>query len=160
MSPANLGVVPYICLGSFLADQLPRAVRQRQGGKQRLAGEIMLIEKLDARKRALQQQRALARWDNDGGAGPSPTPRDVSSGPRLSYPTMGEAELNTLHVRLLAQENLIIALLADASANGRARARNIAASIVPQEGSTRHPLTVHAASHMLNLVERAERYGD
>lgn len=123
-------------------------------------GELMSLEKPDPIRDARQQQRALARWDDEGGAGPDTDPAAASVKPPPAYPAMGEAELNALRVRMIAQENLMIALLADASANGRARARSIAAAIIPQEGSTRHPLTLHAASHMLSLVERAERYGD
>lgn len=39
-------------------------------------------------------------------------------------------------------------------------AREMAAYISPRPGFTQHPLTVHAAAHMIDLVERADRFRD
>ncbi len=72
-------------------------------------------------------------------------------------PDMGPAELSTLHVRVVALENLLIALLADASDSQRARARAMASYIAPRPGHTEHPLTTHAAAHMSELIDRAQR---
>jgi hypothetical protein len=73
------------------------------------------------------------------------------------FPKMGDAEFQALHVRVIALENLVLALLADASPEGRDRAREMASIISPMPGFTRHPLTIHAAGHMLDLIERAVR---
>lgn len=72
---------------------------------------------------------------------------------------MGDAELQALHVRVIALENLVVALLAEASDRGREQARELAAIMAPRPGSTQHKLTTHAAGHMIDLVERAQRLG-
>jgi hypothetical protein len=108
----------------------------------------------------LLRQKALARWDTEGGAGPDgpqrhEMPSDVIDD--LSAPT--DAELVQLRIRVIALENLVIALLAEATNAQRTLARDLAAHISPRPESTQHPLTIHAARHMLNMVERAEHFG-
>ena len=71
-----------------------------------------------------------------------------------------DAELRQLHVRVIALENLVISLLADASDRQLTLAREMAVFIVPRPGFTAHPLTVHAAAQMISLVERAGRFRD
>jgi hypothetical protein len=108
---------------------------------------------------ALQRQRALSRWDNEGGAQadrPPAAPHAVEGQPPL--PKMGDAELEALHVRIIALENLVIALLAAASDRELDVAREMASYISPQPGFTHHPLTLHAAAHMVDIVERACRF--
>ncbi len=65
------------------------------------------------------------------------------------------AEQTQLHVRVIALENLVIALLASATEHQLECAREMAAYISPRPGATQHPLTTHAAAEMLSLVERA-----
>lgn len=115
------------------------------------------IEKPDAAKRL---QKALARWDNEGGAGPDgPQKQDTPAFPD-DLPHQSDAELVLqLHVRIIALENLVFALLAGASDWQRTFARDMAASISPRPGSMQHPLTVQAARQMLGTVERAELVG-
>ncbi len=72
-------------------------------------------------------------------------------------PIPGEPELQALHVRVIALENLVIALLAETSEQGREQARAIASSLVPRPGFTRHPLTIRAAARMTDLIDRAAR---
>lgn len=74
-------------------------------------------------------------------------------------PKMGDAELGALHIRVIALENLVIALLADGTDRQLEMARNMARYIAPREGSTSHPLTTHAAVHMTHLTDRAARFG-
>jgi hypothetical protein len=108
---------------------------------------------------ALQRQRALSQWDSDGGAGldrPLAEAGETNKAP--PFPRMGDAEFQALHVRVIALENLVIALLADASDQGREQARGMASTISPRPGFTRHPLTTHAAAHIVNLIERATRF--
>lgn len=107
---------------------------------------------------ALLRQRALSRWDGDGDAEPG----DVSPGSDLApgqppLPPIGEAEVQALHVRVIALENLVVGLLMAASDQQRESAREMASRIVPRPGVTRHPLTIHAAAHMTSLLERATR---
>lgn len=114
----------------------------------------------DPLRDTLQRQRALSRWDDDGGAEPDVS--QVASEPDVRhppFPRMGDAELQALHVRVIALENLVVALLAEASDRGREQARELAAIMAPRPGSTQHKLTTHAAGHMIDLVERAQRLG-
>lgn len=67
-------------------------------------------------------------------------------------------ELVQLQTRVIALENLVIAMLAQAPASQLALAREMAAYIAPRPGSTQHPLTVHAAAQMRHLVERSGRF--
>jgi len=73
-------------------------------------------------------------------------------------PKMGEAEMGALHIRVIALENLVIALLAEASDRQLELARDMVRYIAPREGFTHHPLTTHAAAHMVDLVERSARF--
>lgn len=102
---------------------------------------------------------ALSRWDNEGGASvhgpqeamiPSETVPDV---PALTAP-----EIIQLRVRVIALENLIITLLAEGSDRQRDLAREMAAHISPRAGCTHHPLTIRAAAHMNDLVDRAGHF--
>ena len=100
----------------------------------------------------IQRQRALSRWDNEGGAAPKAS---ILTGEQISIPEMTNAELVALHVRVIALENLLISLLATASDEQLNLAREMAGFISPRPGFTHHPLTVHAAAHMVDLVERS-----
>jgi hypothetical protein len=71
---------------------------------------------------------------------------------------MGNAELVVLRVRVIALENLLISLLATASDQQLELAREMAGYISPRPGSTHHPLTTHAAAHMIDLIERSSRF--
>jgi hypothetical protein len=62
-----------------------------------------------------------------------------------------------LRVRVIALENLLISLLAEASDRQLGLAREMATYISPRPGFTQHPLTIHAAAQMIDLVERASR---
>ena len=109
----------------------------------------------DVVQEALLRQRALSHWDSDGAAEPSPS-SDLDPG-QPPLPSIGEAEVQALHVRVIALENLVVGLLMAASEQERESAREMASRIVPRPGVTRHPLTIHAAAHMASLVERATR---
>lgn len=100
---------------------------------------------------------ALSRWENDGGstaewpfAAPGAEPGD-------SIP-LTNAELVQLRIRVIALENLVIALLAEAPARQRALVREMATYISPRRGYTPHPLTLRAADEMLSLVDRSSRF--
>jgi hypothetical protein len=75
-------------------------------------------------------------------------------------PKMTDAELGELHIRIIGLENLVIALLATGSDQQIELAREMATYISPRPGFTQHPLTVHAATHMIDIVERASRFRD
>jgi hypothetical protein len=106
-----------------------------------------------------QRQMALSRWDNEGGAGPGgPQGGSASAEAQSEIPALTNAELVQLRIRVIALENLVIALLADASERQLDLAREMAAYISPRPGFTHHPLTVHAAAQMIDLVERASHF--
>ena len=110
---------------------------------------------------ALQRKRAIARWDNEGGAGPcGPHRGSALSEDRIAHPKMTEAELRAMHVRVIALENLVVAMLAAGSAQQKELAEEMAQYISPRPGSKRHPLTIQAAAHMNDLVQRASRFCD
>lgn len=99
------------------------------------------------------RERALARWDDEGGAEPDP-----ACGTDPIVPDLSNAEIVQLRVRVIALENLVIALLADGSDRQLENVREMAEFIAPRTGRTHHPLTVSAASHMLGLVHRADNF--
>ncbi len=99
------------------------------------------------------RQRALARWDNEGGAIAS-----IAEIAADAVPEMTNTELVHLRIRVIALENLMIAVLAEGSEQQRQMARDMAALITPRPGCTQHPLTIHAADHITDLVGRADRF--
>ncbi len=112
--------------------------------------------KSDWSDRSRQRQMALSRWDNEGGAGPcGPQASQVSEEPQSEVPELTNVELVQLRVRVIALENLVISLLAEASDRQLDLAREMAVFISPRPGFTHHPLTIHAATQMVDLVDRA-----
>ncbi|KAB7649056.1 hypothetical protein F3168_02010 [Polymorphobacter fuscus] len=97
--------------------------------------------------------QALARWEDEGGAEPG-----ADGHAEFSAPALSNAEIVQLRVRVIALENVIIALLADASEGQQAQIRDMAEFIAPRAGRAHHPLTTSAASHMLGLVHRAGHF--
>ena len=71
---------------------------------------------------------------------------------------LSDTELEQLRIRVVALENIVIALLATASARQIELVRKMAAHISPRPGFTQHRVTVHAAVEVLSLVERAEPF--
>jgi len=69
-----------------------------------------------------------------------------------------DAELVQLRVRVIALENIVISLLAQAPESQLALAREMALHISPRPGFTPHPITKHAAAEMNSLVRRAEAF--
>ena len=105
---------------------------------------------------ATLREAALSRWDDEGGSLPDPLQSDLFGDPDLAasaHTTI--AEWVHLRMRLIAMENVLIAMLAEAPASQGDLVREMAACISPRPGSTPHPLTVHAALQMNQLVDRA-----
>ena len=73
-------------------------------------------------------------------------------------PALSNAELVQLRVRVVALENMVIALLAKAPPEQQALVREMASYISPRPGYTAHALTLHAAEQMRSLVDRADRF--
>jgi hypothetical protein len=93
---------------------------------------------------------ALSQWENEGGAGQTLMGADASSA--------GDVELEQQRIRLIALENLVIALLAEATDGQRTLALEMGDFISPRDGYTPHPLTLRAAEAMRSLVDRADRF--
>jgi hypothetical protein len=72
--------------------------------------------------------------------------------------TSVHSELTRLRVRVIALENLTIALLADAAPHQLGLIRDMAAFITPRPGETRHPVTIQAATQIIKLVDRAGHF--
>ena len=98
-------------------------------------------------------QRVLSRWENEGGA-----IYPVAHAIRAAAPVMTNAELVHLHIRVIALENILIAVLAQGSKQQLEVACDMADLIAPREGSTPHALTMQAAKHITDLVGRAVHY--
>ena len=107
----------------------------------------------------LQRQRTPSKRDSEGGAEPDgPQTEPASAESPVPMPSNGPAEVGALHIRIIALENLVISLLANASDQQIEQAGEMARYISPRPGATHHPLTTHAAAHMVDLVERALRF--
>ena len=78
--------------------------------------------------------------------------------PPSDVPPLTNAELVQLQIRVIALENLVIALLAQAREPQLDLARDMAAYISPRPGFTPHRLTIHAAAEMISLVDRASKF--
>ena len=97
-----------------------------------------------------QRHEALSRWDNEGGAFPKEAEADV--------PELTNAELVQLRIRVIALENLVLTLLAEGSDRQLEVVREMATYISPRAGFTQHPLTIRAAHHMTDMVDRAVHF--
>jgi hypothetical protein len=124
-----------------------------------LEGLLMTDEKPECPDSSEQRRMALSRWDNEGGAGPRRLQENLTSpDTRPEVPDLTNAELVQLRIRVIALENLLIALLANVSDRQLDLAREMAAYISPRPGYTPHSLTIHAASQMVDLIERAGQF--
>jgi hypothetical protein len=116
----------------------------------------MKAEKPESSAKARQRQRALSSGEIEGGAGSSRPRRSPAAIERkAAVPRLGNAELVQLRIRVIALENLVIALLAESPDRRLEIAREMASYISPRPGFTPHRLTTRAAAQMLHLVERA-----
>lgn len=108
---------------------------------------------------AQQRDQALARWANEGGSGQGGHAADLASGRGdADMPPIGDTQIGLLHVRVIALENLVIALLATASGPQLDLARDMARTIEPRVGAAPHPLTIRAAARLTDLIERSARF--
>jgi hypothetical protein len=102
---------------------------------------------------------ALPRWYTNGRSGPVPIPEPAAvKSERDTPPQVETAEFVQLRIRVIALENLVITLLAEASERQLNLAREMAVYISQRPGSTSHTLTTLAAGHMVDLVTRADQF--
>ena len=106
--------------------------------------------------RAKIHDRAVGRWENDSGT-PAVAHQDFQY---LPAGETGTVEDDHLRVRLIALENVVVALLAGAPQSQSELVREMATHISPRSGKTPHRMTIEAAHHMLGLADRAARYQD
>ena len=80
----------------------------------------------------------------------------------MEHPTVageiGDVEAGNLKVRLIAIENILVALLASASEEQLELVRRMAGYISPRQGTTPHRMTIEAARNIVATLERAEHY--
>jgi len=105
--------------------------------------------------RAEIHRRALGRWENEGGSLDGCSHQEQAA---TVAGKIGDAEDGNIKVRLIALENLVVALLAQAPESQSQLVREMAGFISPRSGMTPHRLTIEAARNMLALVERAAHY--
>lgn len=77
---------------------------------------------------------------------------------KSEVPPFTHTEISQILTRVIALENLVITLLTEASGRQLDLAREMANFITPRPGITPHPLTIHAATHMIQLIERANHF--
>ena len=87
-----------------------------------------------------------------------PLPLPVPDDPAGDEAPLTNAELVQLRIRVIALENLVVALLSEASERQAALVQEMARYISPRSGCTPHPVTLGAAEAMRSLVGRADRY--
>jgi len=106
--------------------------------------------------RALQLREVLSQCDSHEEEGPAACPRDdFIAGELQTEVHLANAELNQLQLRVIALENLVTALLADASDRQTDLACALAEYIAPKQGFTPHHLTIQTARQMKHLIRRA-----
>jgi hypothetical protein len=118
---------------------------------------LMPDRESDFPDRSHRRRMALSRWESEGGAlcghlGAAAVSR------QSNVPSLTNAELVQLQIRVIALENLVIALLTDVPDKQLDLVRAMAAYISPRPGFTPHRLTIHAATEMISLVERASHF--
>ncbi|ACG80071.1 conserved hypothetical protein (plasmid) [Phenylobacterium zucineum HLK1] len=110
-------------------------------------------------ERSERAKFALSRWEDEGGAGTAPPPATREADetqPDVAAQT--DSEIRQLRVRMIALENVVIAMIATSSEAQLDLIREMAAFISPRCGFTPHPMTIRAAVHMNDLVDRAEHF--
>ena len=85
------------------------------------------------------------------------TEDNVNSEP-IGNALLDDTEATQLRSRVIALENLVIALLAQAPVAQLELARHMASYISPRPGYTPHQLTLRAADEMRSLVGRAMQF--
>ena len=92
-------------------------------------------------------------------AQPKPQIGDLLSGSaNMASDYLTAVEFAHLHARVIALENVLIGLLAGASDQQVALAREMAVQMIPQPGFTPHCSTQIAANQIAQLIERANHF--
>lgn len=105
---------------------------------------------------AVFRASALAGWDNEGGALSHPAP----VGPPVADVAhhLSDEELVCLRSRVIALENIVVAMLAGGSSDQRSVVHDMALFVRPPREEVHDKLTLHAADLMDHLADRAARF--
>ena len=103
-----------------------------------------------------QLEAALSIWENEGGARAQRLASN--SFVQLEIRQSMNTDLEHLHIRVIALENLLISLFAQAPDRPRGLAREMAAFIAPRPGFTYHFRTLGVAARMVHVVERGRHF--
>ena len=102
---------------------------------------------------------ALSRWEDEGGALPcGPQEALAADCEKWDIPPLSDAEIIQLRIRVIALENIVLSLVARATDDQLTQIAGMAEFITPRPDTTQHPLTIHAATQMTQLVERAKHF--
>ena len=106
-----------------------------------------------------KKSAAVSRWEDEGGAMPcGPQEALAAACDEWDIPALSDAEIIQLRIRVIALENIVLSLLAKATDDQLTQIAEMAEFITPRPGARQHPLTIHAASQMTQLVERAKHF--
>lgn len=105
------------------------------------------------------KDKVLSRWEDEGGAMPcGPQEALAAACDEWDIPALSDAEGIQLRIRVIALENIVLSLLSKGSEEQLAQIAEMAEFITPRHGAKQHPLTIHAATQMNQLVERAKHF--
>lgn len=98
-------------------------------------------------------EAVLSRWENEGGASAQGKPAL-----QAQVPQSMNTELEHLRIRMIAMENVLIAMLAQAPDRQLELGREMAGFISPRPGFSHHPRTVGAPAQMAHLLRRDRHF--
>lgn len=102
---------------------------------------------------------ALSRWENEGGATPCGSQEVLAAAcDEWDIPPLSDTEIIQLRIRVIALENIVLSLLSKANETQLEHIDEVAKLITPRPEARQHPLTIHAATQMNQLVERARHF--
>jgi len=110
----------------------------------------------DTSDRARLFERAVSRWENEGGAVVEAGASGSASADGSSAASPASAPFVQMQFRVLALENLVTVLLAQSTDRQLDVVREMADHIVAHPGAMPHPPTLRAATKMRRLLEAAE----
>ena len=104
---------------------------------------------------------ALSRWEDEGGTLPcGPEEARAAICDEWGILALSDAVLIQLRIRVIALENIVLSLLSKTSEDQLSHVGEIADFISPRPGATQHPLIIHAATQMNQLIDRARHLQD
>ena len=103
-----------------------------------------------------QAEAALSSWENEGGTSEKQPAENRAAHQDSAQST--STEMERLHIRMIAAENLLIALPAQDPHRPGQLARAMATFISLRPGFTPHARTLGAAAQMVHVVERAHHF--